>query len=256
MKIADLHIHSNLSDGVRSPEDIVDFAEKKNILNKIYITDHDNISGSLRGKEHALSKKYNIEVGIGSEISTTECHLLALDIKKDIKKGKGVVDTAKEVINQGGFPVLAHPMNPFLKMVHISGDKIVELLIKEKIPFAIEINGSLNYQTIPYKKGTILNKKSSISRTNLLAINLAEKNNIPIIGASDAHMLRVIGSAYTLYEKDLISDIKKNKVGYGFVFANRKDGVTYLLYHTIMPIKMRYKRKKLRIISDTKNKRI
>jgi predicted metal-dependent phosphoesterase TrpH len=256
MKIADLHIHSKLSDGVRSPEDIVDFVEKKGILDKIYITDHDNIEGSLRGKEHALSRKYNIEVGIGSEISTKDCHLVALDIKKDIKKGMGVVDTAKEIVDQGGFPILAHPMNPFLKMVHISGNKIVELLLKENVPFAIEVNGSLNYQTIPYKNGKILNKSSSISRTNLSAIHLADQNNIPIIGASDAHMLRVIGSAYTLYETNLIDDIKEDKVAYGFIFTNRKDGVPYLIYHTLVPIKTRYRKRISRIIPKVKNKKI
>ena len=43
MKYADLHIHSNYSDGIKSPEEIIDSAIKDNIK-YISITDHDSIS--------------------------------------------------------------------------------------------------------------------------------------------------------------------------------------------------------------------
>lgn len=258
MKIADLHIHSSLSDGVRTPENIVDFAENMKVLDKIYITDHDNIDGSLRAKEHALKNNYNIEIGIASEISSEDCHVLALDIKHNIKKGRSVVDTAQDILLDGGFPIIAHPFNPFFRLRHIPGESIVNLLQSEKIPFAIEVNGSLNYQTVPYKNRKILNKTVSISRSNMSAINLANKHNITIVGASDAHMLRVIGSAYTLYENDLIYDIRNNKVSYGFIFADRKESMPYIGYHMFfdpIPINMLYKRKMLNIIPKAKNKK-
>jgi hypothetical protein len=258
MKIADLHIHSSLSDGVRSPENIVDFAENMKVLDKIYITDHDNIDGSLRARDHALKHNYNIDIGIGSEISSEDCHVVALGIKHNIKKGRSVIDTAQDIISDGGFPIIAHPFNPFFRLRHIPGESIVKLLQKEKIPFAIEVNGSLNYQTIPYKNRKILNKTVSISRSNLSTINLANKYNVTIVGASDAHMLRAIGSAYTLYEDDLVYDIKSNKVSYGFIFADRRESMPYIGYHMLfdpIPINMLYKRKFLNIIPKAKNKK-
>ncbi|GKU24725.1 PHP domain-containing protein [Clostridium folliculivorans] len=75
MKYADLHIHSNYSDGVLSPSEIIHIAEQKNI-NTISITDHDSICSQfvLKGCETSV----NIISGV--EISTicndSELHIL------------------------------------------------------------------------------------------------------------------------------------------------------------------------------------
>lgn len=74
---ADLHIHSNSSDGKLNPAEIIDLAKKKE-LKVISVTDHDNIEGS----EAML--KYNgtdgIEIIPGIELSADfhgrEIHLL------------------------------------------------------------------------------------------------------------------------------------------------------------------------------------
>ena len=56
---ADLHTHTNFSDGILSPEELIEKALKKNI-NILSITDHDNVSAI----EVALkaAKKYDIEI--------------------------------------------------------------------------------------------------------------------------------------------------------------------------------------------------
>ncbi len=256
MKIADIHIHSNLSDGVRAPESIVDFTEQLKVLDKIYITDHNSIEGSIRAKNYAISKLYKIDVGIGSEISSKDCHIVALDINKDIKKGMSVEKTAEEVLSQGGFPVIAHPYNPFFSVRHQRGGVLIKRLVAAKIPFAIEVNGTHNYTTILYKKGKLLNKKSSLALTNKKAINIANKYNIPIVGGSDAHMLRVIGSAYTVYQDNLVEDIKQRNISYGFNFSDRKSGLVYLSYHILfnpIPLDMRKKRKMLNILPKARD---
>ena len=51
MKYADLHIHSSYSDGMNSPEEIIDSAIKANIK-YISITDHDSIAAQYITKNY------------------------------------------------------------------------------------------------------------------------------------------------------------------------------------------------------------
>lgn len=74
----DLHVHTNQSDGLFSPEEVVDLAVSQN-LQGIAITDHDSITGIERAINH--SKRYNnFRVIPGIEISCVhndeEVHLL------------------------------------------------------------------------------------------------------------------------------------------------------------------------------------
>ncbi|NTW71086.1 MAG: PHP domain-containing protein [Eubacteriaceae bacterium] len=97
MRYADLHIHSNHSDGVLTPETIIKIASEKN-LKAISITDHDNFSGVLEAK--TFEKKYGVEVITGIEFScssgTEDIHILGYfdssktdaieEILKDLRK--------------------------------------------------------------------------------------------------------------------------------------------------------------------------
>ena len=53
MQYADLHIHSTYSDGLFTPEQIVDLAKEKGIK-CISITDHDTIASQYITKEKIL----------------------------------------------------------------------------------------------------------------------------------------------------------------------------------------------------------
>ena len=85
MQYADLHIHSTYSDGLFTPEQIVDLAKKKGIK-CISITDHDTIASQYITKE----KIANIEIIPGVEFSTEyddmEIHVLGyfIDINNPI----------------------------------------------------------------------------------------------------------------------------------------------------------------------------
>lgn len=87
---ADLHIHSTMSDGLLSPEDIVNWGVKKG-LTAISITDHDSISGIECAADY--SKDKNIEVVPGIEMSTeynnVEVHMLGyfIDYKSSLLCG-------------------------------------------------------------------------------------------------------------------------------------------------------------------------
>ena len=59
MDFIDLHVHTNTSDGLLSPKEVVYWAHKKNLA-AIAITDHDTVDGI----DEALfyGEKYNVEV--------------------------------------------------------------------------------------------------------------------------------------------------------------------------------------------------
>ncbi len=75
---ADLHIHTNASDGDLTPEELIEKVSGKS-LDVIAITDHDTINGYLEAKKFAADKE--IELIPGTEISTVwndrEIHVLA-----------------------------------------------------------------------------------------------------------------------------------------------------------------------------------
>jgi predicted metal-dependent phosphoesterase TrpH len=74
---ADLHIHTNLSDGTHSPEEIIELAKKAG-LKTIAVTDHDTVDGLERAI--IQGEKSGVEVIPGIEFTTevprTEIHIL------------------------------------------------------------------------------------------------------------------------------------------------------------------------------------
>lgn len=76
----DLHIHTNFSDGVFTPTQVVEYASQVG-LSAISITDHDTVDGVEEALE--AGKKYGVEVIAGIELSAeldnitkTEMHIL------------------------------------------------------------------------------------------------------------------------------------------------------------------------------------
>lgn len=80
----DLHIHSNCSDGIFSPEQIVEMAKEKG-LDCIAVTDHDTVLGVRRAMEKG--KGLGVKVLVGVEISTVsscgDVHILAYNLETD-----------------------------------------------------------------------------------------------------------------------------------------------------------------------------
>lgn len=94
----DLHVHTNHSDGIFSPKEIVDLARNNN-LKGIAITDHDTVSGAQVAMKY--SKKFNnLKVIPGIELSCVykeeEVHILGYYIDCD---NTSIVDTSKKLKN-------------------------------------------------------------------------------------------------------------------------------------------------------------
>lgn len=77
MPRADLHLHSNKSDGVFSPSEVVYEASKRNLA-AVALTDHDTVGGVAEALK--AGKKYGVKVVPGIEINTSvdngELHIL------------------------------------------------------------------------------------------------------------------------------------------------------------------------------------
>ena len=106
MYIVDLHSHSNVSDGILNPDELITYAAEKKV-NMLALTDHDDISGL------EIAKKKSVELGIqfinGVEISVSwrnrTIHMVGLDFdhkNKDLIQGlekirEGRIDRAKKI---------------------------------------------------------------------------------------------------------------------------------------------------------------
>ena len=84
MGFCDLHVHSNYSDGVCTPREVLEKAKEKG-LKAVALTDHNTIKGL--NEFMALGKEFNIETIAGTEITCEfagkEIHMLALFLKPE-----------------------------------------------------------------------------------------------------------------------------------------------------------------------------
>ena len=96
----DLHIHSNCSDGIFSPEAIVDMAKVRG-LDCIAITDHDTFDGVLRGKRHA--EEIGLKYVVGAELSAVgdrETHILVYNVDVNSDECKQAIAQISDLRNQ------------------------------------------------------------------------------------------------------------------------------------------------------------
>ncbi len=85
----DLHVHTTASDGVLSPEEVIDIA-MKNRLKGIAITDHDTVTGLTIAESYVKKHKNTFEFVPGIEINTdykdNEVHILGYFIDYNNKE--------------------------------------------------------------------------------------------------------------------------------------------------------------------------
>lgn len=183
MKI-DTHIHSKYSkDSITPLEDIIKYSQKIG-LNAIAITDHDEIEGTwaVRKCEHE-----GLILIPGEEVSTTEGHIVALGITDYIKPLQTPAETVDQIHDYSGIAIAAHPYCYYRSGI---GDIVRKLDVD-----AMETK----------------NSRFILGVSNYLAKRVSQKNNIPEIGASDAHFPKGIGRCYTeIPECDSVDEILKN----------------------------------------------
>ncbi len=188
---ADLHIHSNHSDGLASIPEIMEYASTRTDLRVIAITDHNTIAGALFAK--SLEDIYGIEVVIGEEISSTAGHILGLWLEEAVPPGLSAAKTIARIGEQGGIAVIAHPFanrafGPF-------GLESVGKAIHDIAFHALEV-----YNSSPYL----------IYANKLAARAFAGGQGIAATGGSDAHVLKAIGTGYTVFRGSTAADLRRS----------------------------------------------
>lgn len=170
----DLHLHSCSSyDAIGMPEDLMKSLQKKG-LQGMALTDHNSVHRSLGIPKEALKDFLVIP---GTEISTADGHLLALNVTEPIQRNLSIEETVERVVDAGGEPVVPHLFRL------LSGIKVDKLrTIQHKIA-AIEVfNGC------------------STPNTNLKSAKIARKFNLGGTGGSDSHDPTYAGEAYTIVD--------------------------------------------------------
>jgi hypothetical protein len=193
---ADIHIHTVFSDGLMTPEALVEFVIAKTDLNVIAVTDHDTITGGLVARaytQHFKDQFRPFEVIVGSEITSAEGEILALFIERDIPKGLSAAETVARIHEQGGLAVAAHPFAQSSKILPIKGMNGAGWLI----------------ETLPFDGVEVRNGTPTEWPTNHFARfqnqRMAKHSET---GGSDGHYLPTVGSSYTRFEGTTAEDLR------------------------------------------------
>ncbi|MFQ5924650.1 MAG: PHP domain-containing protein [Dehalococcoidia bacterium] len=182
--LADIHIHSSVSDGMADVSRILDFVAERTELDVISITDHDRIEGSYQARELAAKRGYHFDVVVGMEVTTLEGHLLALFLESPAPSLQPLEETIEAIHAQGGLCIVPHPMSWLTESV---SQRSLERIVANSEP-GLYLDG---IETI---NSTIVGRIS-----NQRAKRFNERYGLSQTGGSDSHFLKTVGSALTLF---------------------------------------------------------
>lgn len=107
--LADLHVHSTVSDGMASQRHLVSAAQRAG-LSVVCLTDHDAIRIPESIIEYGQGK--GIDVVRGEEITTAKpsgTHILGLFLTRPIRMWMSLEDTIDAIHDEGGLAIVPHP---------------------------------------------------------------------------------------------------------------------------------------------------
>src|SRR5260221_909702 len=213
MGLADLHMHTTASDGVGTPEQLLDHVQRYTDLDVIAITDHDTLEGALRARDLMAQANYRFELIVGEEVSTREGHLLGLFLERPVAPGQSIERSIDLIHEQGGLAIVAHP---FHRMFRFSVQRnVMDRLLRQPHvhPDGIEtLNGSF----------------AGIG-ANRVAMTLSRRlYRWAETGSSDAHTLSAIGCARTRFVGQSAMDLRtallaRRTAPLGGLWAARED---------------------------------
>jgi predicted metal-dependent phosphoesterase TrpH len=182
---ADLHVHTRVSDGLATIEQVLEHAEHRTDLDVIAITDHEDAAGGHRAREAAARHGYAIEVVVGAEVTTRQGHLLALFIERCPRSFRCVEHTLEDIHRQGGLAIVPHPASWLTRSISRRTIDRIQARAEPGITFdALET----------------ANPSPAGRRTAHIAERLAERWALPRTGGSDAHHLACLATGWTEFE--------------------------------------------------------
>lgn len=192
---ADLHVHTTHGDGMASVAELLDYVEQCTDLSVLAITEHDDFGAAEEARNRHARGHYRFDLVAGMEVTTLEGHLLALFIERPVASFRGLARTVEAVRAQGGICVVPHPMNPLTRSIGRNG---LHRIQRHPDP-TIRLDGIELHSHAPAWAGL----RQRTDRLN------ADHWRLAAIGASDAHFLPVIGSAFTQFPGRSAADLKQ-----------------------------------------------
>jgi predicted metal-dependent phosphoesterase TrpH len=227
MSLADVHVHTRLSDGWFTTETLAETALEAG-LDAIVVTDHDDIRGGFDLRDYVARRSLRLTVYPGSEI-TARCdghdvHILALGIEDEIAPWQSPEWTVDQVMRQGGIPVLAHPYKKGTGYLRARPE------IQLDVPVSMEI---YNASIADLDRFDLRARRRGIDRNGTAtAFHLDHPQEVlGPVGSTDAHF-RTVGRGVTAYEGDLLEAIRAGTTAVvhtsGFERARPGDFATYV----------------------------
>ncbi len=171
---ADLHVHTTFSnDSLITPKDLIYYA-KKNGLNAVAVTDHNTLDGAVK----IAKETTGFLVIPGMEVSSSEGHIVALNVKELIPRGLSAVETVEQIHRAGGVAIACHPY------VYFKG------CLRGAVCSSFDAIEVINARAFPFRNSV---KKAS---------EAAEKFGLSRVAGTDAHYGPQIGYGYTEIEAD------------------------------------------------------
>lgn len=179
---ADIHIHTTYSDGLMTPEAVIEYTATETQLRVIAITDHDTIAGAVAARRywHRYQRDFgHLDIIIGSEITSQDGDIVGLFLSDDVPAGMHAAETVQAIHAQGGLAIAVHPYS-FLLPTVIKG-----------------VKGHIH--SVPFDGVETRNGTPTEFLSNYLAQWTNRRRALPEVGGSDAHYLPTIGQTYTLF---------------------------------------------------------
>lgn len=190
---ADLQLHSDLGDGLSSPAEILDAAERAE-LDVVALTDHDDIRGSFLLRDLAERRSSPVRVITAAEVTTRSGHLLALWIEDDVPMLRPLAETVVAIHRAGGLAVVPHPLS---YLTFSLGERSLRMLAMgdaEAMVDGIELRN-------PSYAGRV--RASRAAWLNDQALHVAQT------GSSDAHHAQLVGTAWTEFPGRSPDDLRE-----------------------------------------------
>ena len=196
---ADLHVHTDLSDGMASPAEILEYVEAESDLDVIAIVDHDDIAPALETRELWARGSYRFELVVGVEVTAIEGHVIALFVEEPPPSLRPVEEVLAAVHRQGGLAIAAHPLSWLTRSLD---RRTLERMAASKAEGvegvyldALETANQSPAGRVRLKKARALNR---------------ERYELAEVGGSDAHFLKAIGSAYTEFAGRTAAELRQS----------------------------------------------
>jgi hypothetical protein len=187
---ADLHMHTTISDGAHSVQDVLAHVARLGTLDVIAITDHDKLDASLWAYERRADYAFDIVPGL--EVTSRDGHVLALWVTQMIPKKLSLSETCAAIHEVGGLAVLAHPLEPL-----IAPHTFWRYLTRPEV-----------LQQAGVDAVEVLNAGAITPGCNWLAARAYTGIDIPQVGNSDAHLMTSIGSGVTRFAGRSAADLR------------------------------------------------